>query len=43
MDIIKIIVNSGTSGYLFCLVVTVPGYRSRDPVSIPGAIIFSEK
>jgi hypothetical protein len=25
------------------LVVRVPGYRSRDPDSIPGAAIFSEK
>jgi hypothetical protein len=30
--------------YRLCgLVVTVPGYRSRDPCSIPGATRFSEK
>jgi hypothetical protein len=28
---------------LFDLVVRVPGYRSRDPGSIPGAARFSEK
>jgi hypothetical protein len=26
-----------------CLLVRVPGYRSRGPVSIPGATRFSEK
>jgi hypothetical protein len=28
---------------LFSIVVRVPGYRSRDPSSIPGATGFSEK
>jgi hypothetical protein len=28
---------------LCCLVVRVPGYRSRDQGSIPGATTFSEK
>jgi hypothetical protein len=28
---------------LYGLVVRVPGYRYRDPGSIPGTIIFSEK
>jgi hypothetical protein len=28
---------------LYCLVVRVPGYRSRGPSSIPGATRFSEK
>jgi hypothetical protein len=30
-------------GHLRCLVVRVPGYRSRDPGSIPSATRCSEK
>jgi hypothetical protein len=33
----------GIGDRLYGLVVRVPGYRSRGPGSIPGAIRFSEK
>jgi hypothetical protein len=42
MMIIIIIITSATDR-LCGLVVRVPGYRSRDPGSIPGATRFSEK
>jgi hypothetical protein len=35
--------GSVLSDRLCVLVVRVPGYKSRDPSSIPGAIRFSEK
>jgi hypothetical protein len=35
--------NDGTEDRLCGLVVRVPGYRSRGPGAIPGAIRFSEK
>jgi hypothetical protein len=39
----RISVLLSNSDRLWGLVVTVPGYRSRGPSSIPGAIRFSEK
>jgi hypothetical protein len=36
-------VQNAIADRLFGLVVRVPGYRSRDPGSIPGATRFSEK
>jgi hypothetical protein len=41
VQIIKILIK--ISDRLCGLVVTVPGYRSRDPGLIPGATRFSEK
>jgi hypothetical protein len=42
-DMLKFYMYAFKCGLLCGLVVRVPGYRSRDPGSIPGATRFSEK
>jgi hypothetical protein len=43
--LLKLILDKfcGVIDRLYGLVVSVPGYKSRDPGSIPGATRFSEK